>query len=94
MTMTDVRSKIKVNGALSRELVVRKGLRQGDGLSCVLFNLALEKAIRDSGVSMRGVIFNKSTQLLAYVDDINIMVRNPRVVQEAFIQIEKTGAAD
>ncbi|XP_055714419.1 uncharacterized protein LOC129808671 [Phlebotomus papatasi] len=88
MTMTDVRSKVKANGSLSREFCVNNGLRQGDGLSCVLFNLALDKAIRDSGVSMRGVILNKSTQLLAYADDIDIMGRNPRAVQEAFIQIE------
>uniref|UniRef100_A0A1B0CNV0 Reverse transcriptase domain-containing protein n=1 Tax=Lutzomyia longipalpis TaxID=7200 RepID=A0A1B0CNV0_LUTLO len=90
MTMTDVRSRVKVDGSLSREFHVKNGLRQGDGLSCVLFNLALEKAIRDSGVRMRGTILNKSTQLLAYADDIDIMGRNSRDVKESFTQIERS----
>ena len=47
-------------------------LRQGDGLACLLFNLALERATRDSRVETTGTIFYKSTQILAYADDIEI----------------------
>ena len=36
-------------------------LRQRDGLVCLLFNLALERAIRDSKVETTGTIFNKPT---------------------------------
>ena len=32
---------------------------------CLLFNLALERAIRDSRVETTGTIFYKSTQILA-----------------------------
>ena len=66
MTMTNVTCQVKVDGKLSGLFVTIKGLRQGDGLACPLYNLALEKAIRDSRVETTGTIFNKSTQILAY----------------------------
>ena len=62
--MTNVNSQVKVAGSLSRSFPVRNGLRQGDGLACVLFNLALEKVIRDANIYNRGTILHKSTQLL------------------------------
>lgn len=61
-----------------------KGLKQGDSLSCLLFNIALEKAIRDSGIQTRSTIFQKSTQILAYADDIDIIGRTRESVSEAF----------
>jgi sorting nexin-29 len=38
---------------LSEQFVTQKGLRQGDALACLLFNIALEKAVRDSGIETR-----------------------------------------
>ena len=48
MTMTTVTCQVKVHGKLSRPFATTIGLRQGDGLACLLFNLALERTIRDS----------------------------------------------
>ena len=90
MTMTNVNSQVKVAGSLSRSFPVRNGLRQGDGLACVLFNLALEKVIRDANIYNRGTILHKSTQLLAYADDIDIMGRNLKAVQETFTKLKRT----
>ena len=50
MTMTNVTCQVKVVGKLSGPFAATKGLRQGNGLACLLFNLALERAIRDSRV--------------------------------------------
>ena len=50
-------------------LFTQKGLRQGDSLACLLFNLALEKVVRNAGMQTSGTIFYKSVQLLAYADD-------------------------
>ena len=72
MTMTNVTCQVKVDGKLSGPFATTEGLRQGDGLTCLLFNLALERAIRDSRVETTGTIFYKSTQNLAYADDIDI----------------------
>ena len=63
----------------------------GDGLACLLFNLALERAIRDWGrVETTGTIFYKSTQILAYADDIGIIGLRLSYVAEAYQGIEQT----
>jgi sorting nexin-29 len=64
-------------------------LRQGDALACILFNTALEKIIRDAKIIQRGNIFYKSVQILAYADDIDIICRSPKSLQEATIALDK-----
>ena len=66
LTITNVTCQVKVYGKLSGPFVTTKGLGQGDGLACLLFNLELERAIRDSRVETLRTIFYKSTQILAY----------------------------
>ena len=51
------------------------GFKQGDPLSCDLFNFLLESVLRKAGVHRNGTIFYKSVQLLAYADDIDIIGR-------------------
>jgi hypothetical protein len=48
-----------------------------------VFNIALEKVIRDSGINLRGTNFYKSVQILAYVDDIVIIGRTQKAMKEA-----------
>lgn len=57
-------------------------------MACILFNLALEGAIRQSGVNTRDTILSKSTQLLAYAD-IDIVSRSVEDLKESFIKIER-----
>jgi sorting nexin-29 len=49
--------------------------------------VALEKVIRDVAVNIRGVIFYKSFQILAYADDIDITGRTQSAVTEAFTSL-------
>ena len=72
MTMNKATCHVKADGKLSRPLATTKGLRQGCELACLLFNLALERIIRDSRVETSGTIFYKTIQILAYADDIDI----------------------
>jgi hypothetical protein len=58
---------------LSSPIITRNGVRQGDSLACLLFNIALEKVVRDAGINTRGTIFCKSVQILAFADDIDII---------------------
>lgn len=89
MTMHGVRGVVRMEGDISREFDIRGGLKQGDGLSCILFNIALEKAIRTADVVNRGTILNRSIQTLGYADDLDIIGRSIPEVRGAFLKIEE-----
>ena len=89
MTMTNVTCQLKVDGKLSRPFATTNGLRRVDGLTCLLFTLALERTIRESRVETMGTIFYKSTLLLTYADDIDIIGMRLSYVAEAYQGIER-----
>jgi hypothetical protein len=61
---------------------IRNGLKQGDALSSLLFNLPLEYAIKRVQVNQDGLKLNGRHQLLAYVDDVNILGGSVHTVRE------------
>jgi sorting nexin-29 len=71
-----VRCRVKIHHNLPEQPDTSLGLKQGDALSYILFNLALEKVVRDSEIETKGTTYNKSTQILAYADDIVIVGRS------------------
>jgi hypothetical protein len=62
-------------------LKLTEGLQQGDGLAPLLFNTALEYAIRQLSVDV-----NLSGQIIGYADDMNIMGR-PMQTEKRCIEI-------
>ena len=70
------RSRVRINGGYSRLFSLRRGVRQGDPLSCLLFNFAIEPlAMRlrrvVSGFRIPGL---PPVRLIMYADDTNLFL--------------------
>ena len=57
-------------------------MKQGDALSPLLFNFALEYAIRRVQVNQDGLKLNGTHQPPVYADDVNILDRSVHTVQK------------
>jgi hypothetical protein len=63
-TLELIKYRVKVQNYLSEPFGTSMGLRQEDALSCILFNMALGKVVRDSGTETEGTVHNKTIQIL------------------------------
>ena len=65
------RSRVVIGSERSDAFAINSGLRQGDGLSPLLFNLVLEKVVRAIRNIPGGVDFGGSIKILGFADDLD-----------------------
>jgi len=69
--MNNTQCRDKIQNRLSEPISVKNGVIPRNALDFLLFNVALQKNIRDAAGNIRGGVLHKSVQILAYADDID-----------------------
>jgi hypothetical protein len=84
-SLTNTKGKVVIQGICSEEFETQKGVKQGDAVSTILFNLALEMATRATTTDPRSTVFNR----LTHADGVVIIGRNINALKQTFIEFTK-----
>ena len=84
--MAGSRATLRVDNQYTPTFPITSGVRQGDALSSILFDLVLEAITWK--LNTTGHIGTKSTQIFAYADDVAILSRNKNALKDALGNIE------
>jgi hypothetical protein len=82
MCLNKTYSKIYIGKRLSDKFPIKNGLKEGDALSPLLFNLTLEYAIRKVQENQVGLKLNVTHQLLVYADDVDLLGDNIGMIKK------------
>jgi hypothetical protein len=69
------------------------GIRQGDSLSTLLFNIGLEKVMRNIEINPGDTIFKRTRQCMACADNVVVIERSVGVVNEVLMQLQTSAVS-
>jgi len=87
VTVARSKATITVDNQYTSMFPINNGARQGHALSSILFDLVLEAILQKMNIT--GHIGTKSTQILAYADDVAIMSRSENAFKDTLFNTEK-----
>jgi Reverse transcriptase (RNA-dependent DNA polymerase) len=89
MILENASNRVKIEGRTSEPFQSKRGVRQGDPLSTILFNIVLEKILRKCKAYSNGTIYHHRHQILAYADDMVIITRTKSELIKVFKKLEQ-----
>ncbi|KAJ4445665.1 hypothetical protein ANN_12349 [Periplaneta americana] len=89
MCLSETYSRVRIGQFLSDAFSIHCGLNQGDALSPLLFNFALEYVIRKVQDNRQGLELNGLHQLLVYADKNIVRNGNIKIGDLSFEEVEK-----
>jgi hypothetical protein len=93
MTLSRTYNRVKIQYKLSGRFSTECRVRQGDSFSTLLFNIGLEKVIRNMEINPGATIFNRTRQYMAYADDIVVIGRSVGTLNEVHMQMQTAASA-
>ena len=69
------------------------GVRQGDGLSPIIFNLASEPLVRAAAEGQRTQVFGRTVRNTTYADDTAVLARTPADLQTTLDHMDQTATS-
>jgi hypothetical protein len=87
MTMAGSKATVRADNQYTSTFPITNGVRQGDILSSILFDLVLKAIFQKMNIT--GHIETKSTQILPHTDNVAIMSRSKNAFKDTLFNIEQ-----